>query len=148
MSRLTVAALLCSALGASLPAQTPRTIEITVGDNMKFSVTEITATPGEPLHVVIKSNGQMPKTAMSHDFVLLQQGTDAAKFVQAGAGARETDFIAMWERDKVIASTKMVGPGETADVTFNAPSKPGAYQYLCTFTGHYTLGMKGTLTVK
>ena len=148
MSRLTAAALLFTAFAASPRAQAPRTIEITVGDNMKYSVTEITATPGEPLHVVLKSNGQMPKTAMAHNFVLLQQGTDAAKFVQAGAGARETDFIAMWERDKVIASTPLVGPGDTVDVTFKAPSKPGTYQYICTFTGHYTLGMKGTLTVK
>jgi azurin len=147
MFRVTTAALLL--LASAAYAQAPaRTIEITVGDNMKFSVTEIAAKPGEPLHVVVKSNGQMPKMAMAHNFVLLQKGTDPAKFLQPGVGSRDTDFIAPSERDKVIAATKMVGPGETADVTFNAPAKPGTYQYICTFTGHYTLGMKGTLTVK
>jgi len=47
----------------------------------------------------------------------------------------------------VIASTKMLGPGETATVTFTAPA-PGVYDYICTFPGHALAGMRGTLTVK
>lgn len=147
MVRLATAALVLCACTAY--AQAPaRTIEISVGDNMKYGVTEITAKPGEPLHVVIKSTATLPKMAMAHNFVLLQQGTDAAKFVNAGATSRDTDFIAPSMKGRVIAATPMAGPGETVDVTFNAPTKPGVYQYLCTFTGHYTVGMKGTLTVK
>jgi plastocyanin len=42
----------------------------------------------------------------------------------------------------------MAGPGETVQVTFTAPSKPGKYPYLCTFSGHYQAGMKGVLIVK
>jgi azurin len=48
----------------------------------------------------------------------------------------------------VIAKTALAGPGETVDVVFAAPAKPGRYPFLCTFAGHYQAGMKGTLIVK
>jgi plastocyanin len=41
----------------------------------------------------------------------------------------------------------VVGAGETSEVTFKAPATPGSYTYLCSFPGHYAMGMKGTLTV-
>ena len=148
MIRFATLAFVCSLAAVPHQAAAARTVEITVGDNMKYSVTAFTAKPGEPLHVVIKSTGAMPKIAMAHNFVLLQPGTDPMKFLQAGAGLRDTDFIAPAMKDKVIASTSLAGPGETVEVTFDAPKKPGSYTYLCTFTGHYALGMKGTLTVK
>ena len=45
-----------------------------------------------------------------------------------------------------MAFTKVIGPKQTADVTFAAPA-PGEYPFICSFPGHYML-MKGTLTVK
>jgi azurin len=68
--------------------------------------------------------------------------------VEKSAAARDTDFIAPAQKDKILASTALVGPGETAEVTFNAPAKAGTYEFLCSFPGHYALGMKGVLTVK
>jgi azurin len=135
-------------VAAAHPFAQERTITIGVGDSMKFSVTSITAAPGEKLKVVLKSTGTMPKMAMAHNFVLLQLGTKPDAFVKAGAGDRATDFIAPEQKGNVIAATAMVGPGETAEVTFTVPDKKGVYTFLCTFTGHYLLGMKGTLTVK
>jgi azurin len=46
----------------------------------------------------------------------------------------------------VIASTPVLGPKQTAEVTFKAPA-PGVYPFVCSFPGHVAL-MKGTLTVK
>jgi azurin len=125
-----------------------RTVELTATENMKFDKTEITARPGETLHVVLKSVGTMPKMAMAHNFVLLRHGADAAAFASAAFNARETDFIPPEKKDEVIAATKLAGGGETVDVTFKVPTKPGAYPYLCSFPGHFALGMKGTLVVK
>jgi uncharacterized cupredoxin-like copper-binding protein len=49
-------------------------------------------------------------------------------------------------RDKdALAHTPMAKPGESAEVTFNAPD-PGTYPYICTVPGHYMM-MKGVLTV-
>jgi plastocyanin len=48
----------------------------------------------------------------------------------------------------VIARTPLAGAGETVEVIFTAPAKPGSYPFLCTFAGHYQSGMKGVLVVK
>jgi azurin len=125
-----------------------RTIEITGSDTMKYSVTEITAKPGEKLHVVLKALGSMPKIAMAHNFVLLKAGVKPQDVANAAFNARATDFIPEDMKDKIIAHTSLVGGGETSDVSFTAPTKPGKYEYLCTFPGHFSQGMRGTLTVK
>ena len=63
-------------------------------------------------------------------------------------GARETEFIPADQKDKIIANTGLAGPGETVEVSFVAPKEPGTYPYLCSFPGHYAVGMKGDLVVK
>jgi azurin len=131
----------------TIPPTTPRTIEIQAGDNMRFTPDRITARPGESLHVVLKDAGTMPKAAMAHNFVLLKKGADAKAFADKSAGARDSDFIAPAVKDQALAATKLVGPGEATDVTFQAPAA-GTYTFICSFPGHYALGMKGTLVVK
>jgi azurin len=126
----------------------PRVIQIEVGDNMKFVPAAITAAPGESIRVVIKHVGQMPKVAMGHNFVLLKKGVDARKLADKCSSARDTEFIIPAVKGDLLASTRLVGPGETADTTFVAPAVRGEYQFICTFPGHFAVGMKGTLTVK
>jgi len=136
---------------ASAPAAAAkgaRTVELTASDDMKYNLTTIEAKPGETLHVVLKSTGTMPKIAMSHNFVLLALSADVAEFVKASMGAATTEYIPPDKKAQVLASTKLVGPGETAETTFKVPAKAGSYPYLCTFPGHYAAGMKGTLVVK
>jgi azurin len=130
------------------PQAGPRTVTIGVDDTMKYSVTSITAAPGEKLRVVVKSTGKLAKAMMAHNFVLLKKDTDAAGFIKAGLADKATDFIAASEKDKVLAATPMAGAGETVEVTFTAPDAKGSYPYVCTFPGHFAMGMKGTLTVK
>ncbi|MGH9308825.1 MAG: plastocyanin/azurin family copper-binding protein [Vicinamibacterales bacterium] len=125
-----------------------RTVEIVGTDDMKFSLSTITAKPGEQLRVRLVSKGTMPKVAMAHNFVLLQKGASQVKFVTAGATARATDFIPPDMKAQVIAATSLAGPGETVEVTFKVPAAPGEYPFLCTFPGHFQAGMRGTLTVK
>ena len=136
------------ALGAALAASAARTIEITATEQMKYDKTEIDAKAGEALHVVVKSVGSMPKAVMAHNFVLVKPGTDVAKFNAAAFNARETDFIPADMKSAVIANTGIAGAGETVEVTFTAPAKPGRYTYFCSFPGHYALGMRGVLVVK
>jgi azurin len=130
------------------PVDPPRTIDITGGDDMKFNVTTIRARAGEPLRLRFVSKGTMPKVAMAHNVVVLKAGTDVAAFINDGLPFRATDFIAPTMKDAVIAKTPLAGPGETVQVFFTAPAKPGRYPFVCTFAGHYQLGMKGTLIVR
>ena len=136
------------AAAAKAPAGGGRTVEITGSETMKYSVTEITAKPGEKIHLVLKALGSMPKIAMGHNFVLLKAGVDPQAVSNAAFNARATDFIPADMKDKIIAHTSLAGGGETVEVSFTAPAKPGKYDYLCTFPGHFSQGMKGTLTVK
>jgi len=138
---------------AKAPAAAPaakggRTIELTAGDDMKYNLTKIEAKPGETLHVVLKSTGTIPKMAMAHNFVLLKLGTDAVEFNKASMTAAATDYVPETLKTQVVGSTKLAGPGETVEVTFKVPAKPGSYPYMCTFPGHYAAGMKGDLVVK
>ena len=126
----------------------PRIVDITGNDQMKYSLATITAKPGETLTVRLKSIGTLPKIAMGHNFVLLAKGTDAAAFATAAASAYQTGYIPPAMKPKVLAMTTIVGPGETAEVTFKVPAAPGSYAFLCSFPGHFVAGMKGMLVVK
>jgi len=50
--------------------------------------------------------------------------------------------------DVIIAHTKLLGPGESDTITFKAPTKKGRYVFLCSFPGHYQIGMKGYMVVR
>ena len=148
---LSTSNLLAQAPAATKPPKPPaagRTIEINGGDDMKYSVTEIAAKPGETIRVVLKSTGTLPKLAMAHNFVLLKSTANPVEFNNAAAMARDTDFIPAAKKADVIASTTLVGPGEAAEVTFKVPAAAGKYPFMCSFPGHFTAGMKGTLIVK
>ena len=146
--RVALAGLALLALPTLAAAQQPRTIEIKGTDDMKFSVTSITAKPGERIRVVLTAVGSMPKMVMAHNWIMLKKGTDQQGFINASALARDTGFIAPAQKTHVLAATTLVGAGETAEVTFTAPKVAGAYPYVCSFPGHFAAGMKGTLTVK
>ena len=125
-----------------------RTVEITGGDDMKYSLTSIPAKPGETIKIKLVSKGTLPKIAMAHNFVLLKLGAKQLDFVNAAAMARATDFIPPDMKDQVLAATALAGPGETVEVTIKVPAAAGSYPFLCTFPGHFAAGMKGTLDVK
>ena len=120
---------------------------IHAGDTMKFDVTSIQAAPGQKVTIMLINAGTLPKVAMAHNWVLLKAGTDVSAFAAAAMTHQETGYIPPEMAGSVIASTKMLGPGETDTVTFTAPAA-GTYDFICTFPGHALAGMRGTLTVK
>lgn len=131
-----------------LQAQAPRVVEMEGTDMMKFSVTSITASPGEQLTVRLRVVGKMPKMAMAHNFVLLTASADAQAFANAAAMAGATAYIPAARKGDVLATTALAGAGETVEVTFKAPATAGTYTFLCSFPGHFAAGMRGTLVVK
>lgn len=122
-------------------------VEIAGNDQMKFDVVAIEAKPGQKVTVTLKNAGTMPKVSMGHNFVLLTPDIDPNKFVEAGTPHMGKEFIAPELADKVIAHTKLLGPGESDTISFAAPRTPGAYTYICSFPGHCAIGMRGVLTV-
>ena len=145
LSLLSIAIVGLASVTSAQPAA--RTVEIQVGDNMRFNPATIDAKPGERLHIVLKSTGALPKLSMAHNLVLLRKGANAKSVVDKCANAGASDFIAAEVKDQILAATGLVGPGETSEATFTAPAS-GDYDFVCTFPGHFNLGMRGKLTVK
>jgi azurin len=124
-----------------------RTVELTGGDDMKYSVTEIPAKAGETLRIRLTSKGTLPKVAMAHNVVVLKPTAKQLDFVNAAAQARATDFVPPDMKDQVLGASSLAGPGETVEVTVKIPAA-GKYPYMCTFPGHFAAGMKGTIVAK
>lgn len=135
-------------LACAAGAVQAKSITIVGKDSLRFSVEKITATPGEKMTVKLVNKTKMPAAAMSHDWILLQQGADAQAFDQAAQTAKANDYIPQSKADEVIAHTGLVAGGESDSVTFTTPKKAGKYMYICTFPGHFAAGMKGYLIVK
>ncbi len=134
---------------ASAPASHDgRAIEVTANDEIKFSVTEIRATPGERLSVTLVNVGSMPKFSMGHNWMLLAADVDIEKFLVAAAESPTTDYVPASMSDAILATTKLLGPDERDTVTFDAPTTPGRYEFICSFPGHYQVGMRGVLIVE
>jgi azurin len=131
-------------------AAAPRVIKIRAGveNAMKFDVASITAAPGESITVTLTNACAFPKNVMGHNWVLLTAGSDTAAFAAAAAPEAAKEYIPEKQKDKIVALIKLLGPNETGEVTFTAPSKPGEYPFLCTFPAHCAIGMKGVLVVK
>lgn len=130
------------------PVHDGRPIEIVASDTMKFDVAEITARPGERLSVTLVNRGTMPKFSMGHNWVLLAAGVDTNAFTISAAESPTTDYVPAALKDRILASTRLLGPNERDTVTFAAPATPGRYEFLCSFPGHFQVGMRGVLIVK
>jgi len=137
-----------SASSAAPTTPSGNVLELTANDAMKYSVTRFETTAGADLKVILTNLGSMPKAAMGHNWVLLKKGADVKAFIDAAAIAAATENIPPSMTDAIIAKTKMLGPKQTDEITFKAPTEPGEYVFVCTFPAHYVSGMTGVLVVK
>lgn len=128
----------------------PRIIKLRAGvDNaMKFDVSTITVAPGETIRVILTNHMTLPKDVMGHNWVLLTAGTDPIAFAAAAAPEVANGYIPAKMKDKVLAAIAVLGPNETGEITFIAPTAPGQYPFLCSFPAHCLAGMKGALVVR
>lgn len=123
-------------------------VTITASDNMRFSVTHIGAHPGERIHIQLKNVGTLPKEVMGHNWILLKADADPAAYSTVASSAKEEGYIPRSLANKVICSIPLLGSSQTGDVEFDAPTTPGKYPFLCSFPGHFQVGMRGELEVK
>ncbi len=123
----------------------PNDVVITSNDLMKYNKSEIKVKAGKKVKIMLKHIGKLDKKIMGHNFVLLKQGVDVVTFGNKAATFANNGYIPEGTED-VIAYTKIIGAGETTVVEFDAP-KPGIYDFLCSFPGHYSI-MKGKFIVE
>lgn len=125
-------------------APTEVKLELSSDDAMKYDKSEFRVKEGQQVTLVLTHKGTMAKNIMGHNFVLLKPGTVIQDFAMKAMEAAENNYIP--EGDEVIAHTDMIGGGESASVTFQAPAK-GTYDFICSFPGHYGM-MKGKFIVE
>lgn len=142
--------LLSLSIVAGLRAEPPaeKTVAITASDTMKFSVTKIEAQPGQKIIVVFKNEGTLPKEVMGHNWILLKAGADPDAYAKVSMTAKAEDYQPKSLANQVLASSPLLGPKETAKISFTSPSAPGSYHFLCGCPGHSAAGMRGVLIVK
>jgi azurin len=125
----------------------PAVAEIVIegNDQMKYNLDRIDVKEGQTVRLTLKHVGELPKSAMGHNWVLVKPGTDKQAFADAALNAKDNDYIPSGFEENIIAHTAMVGGGEETTIEFAAPAK-GFYSFFCSFPGHYAM-MKGTFYV-
>lgn len=121
-------------------------VTLMAGDDMKYNAKEIKVKANTPLVLTLKHTGKMPLKSMGHNVVILTQEAIVADFINAANAATQTDYIPQEKKSEIIAHTKMLGGGESDEITFTF-TQPGTYPYLCSFPGHSMI-MKGKFIVE
>ena len=133
---------------AAPAANAVATFDVTANDTMKFNITRLEVKAGQDVKITFTNVGTMPKAAMGHNFVLLKKGVDPKAYADSAVAAQATDYIPADQADKVLVHTKLLGPKQSEELTFKAPTEPGEYPFVCTFPAHFLSGMKGVLVVQ
>jgi azurin len=125
-----------------------KTCSVTVSgnDQMQFDKTSIpVAADCTEVELTLKHSGKLPVTAMGHNWVLTKTA-DFQPVANAGTSAGAPNSYVPKDDARVIASTKLVGGGESTTIKFPTSklTKGGDYTFFCSFPGHWSL-MKGKL---
>lgn len=109
-----------------------RTIEISMGDDMRFKPDQLVIKSGETIRFRVKNTGKL-----LHEFVI---GTKAENAKHAELMMK---FPGMEHDEAYMAH---VDPGKTGEIvwTFN---RVGEFEFACLIAGHFQAGMVGTITV-
>ena len=121
-------------------------IDLEGRDDMTFDKTLFKVKAGQEITLTLKNVGKLPAAAMSHNVVILAQGTDEQAFGEAAVTAKATDHIPASMASDVIAHTKLLGPGASDKITFKLPDA-GVYDFICSFPGHFGT-MKGKIVAE
>lgn len=111
-------------------------IVLTGDDQMKFDKTLFKVKAGQDVKLKLTNIGKLPAAAMSHNAVILLPGTNVQEFGEAAVTAKDSEHIPQNMLADVVAHTKMLGPGESDEITFKLP-EAGVYDFICTFPGHF-----------
>ena len=108
------------------------------GSTLEFVPARLSARSGTRVRIRFVNDGTLP-----HNVVVPRNDDDLDALATAAYNAGATGFVPLGDTAKLVAYTKLVSPGETAELSFVMPA-PGEYRYVCLFPGHAN-SMLGTL---
>lgn len=99
---------------------------------LKFDQLRFSVKPGANVNLTLINNDDM-----DHNLLITKPGkrqhiVDAAAALQDQGP--QMDFIPV--SDAILWTIPVIGPGEKQSINFVAPTKTGAYPYVCTYPGH------------
>jgi putative heme-binding domain-containing protein len=107
----------------------------TVYERMAYDKETIAVQAGRPVLFVLENADVMP-----HNFVVTKPGRMQALGERAEESAQNPAFAKQnfvpQSPDVLVASTLMQ-PQASQRITFNVPTEPGVYPYVCTYPGHW-----------
>ncbi|MDH5605195.1 MAG: plastocyanin/azurin family copper-binding protein, partial [Cyclobacteriaceae bacterium] len=128
---------------ASWNGNVDQTVTLTVQAGLKFDVTELKVKAGSKVKFVLDNPDDM-----LHNVLIVNPGTAdkvAQMAIDLGLRGQEMNFVP--NSEDVLFHTGLLQPDTSEAIYFTAPSKPGKYQYVCTFPGH-GMTMRGVLVVE
>ena len=107
----------------------------TVPHRMIYDKERIAVQAGKPVEFRFTNTDSMP-----HNFAITTPGAleEVGKLAEETGTAEdaiERHYIP--KSDKVLLASRLLQPGETQALTYEAPVKPGIYPYVCTYPGHW-----------
>ena len=122
----------------------PCQLSIESNDRMQFTQSQLTAAAscGE-IAVTFTHSGKLPAKVMGHNWVLAKT-SDVAAIANAGMSAGFAHGFQPVGDKRIIASSAVIGGGESTTVRFSASAlRPGTdYTFFCSAPGHTSV-MRG-----
>ena len=109
---------------------------------LKFDTELLSVKVGSKVKLVFNNNDDM-----QHNLVVTLPGMAnkvGEKGMALGLKGPEMNYVP--NLPEVIANSKILEPGTNETIYFTVPNKPGDYQFVCTYPGHY-LAMQGILRI-
>jgi putative heme-binding domain-containing protein len=102
---------------------------------MNYDKETIAVQAGKPVLFVLQNADVMP-----HNFVVAKPGTmqalgEIAEKLSQDASFAKRAFVP--ESADVLVASTLLQPQAAQKLTFNAPTEPGVYPYVCTYPGHW-----------
>lgn len=122
------------------------TITVEGNDAMQFNTKEIVVDKScKEFTVKLDHVGKLPAAAMGHNWVLTKDADKQAVATEGMAAGAANDYVKA-DDPRVLAYTKVIGGGESTEVTFDVAklSADENYTFFCSFPGHYAI-MTGSL---
>jgi azurin len=112
------------------------TIHLKAGESMRFDNELFRVKTGKKITLIFTNTSAKTPTAMTHNVVVLAQGTDIADFADAVRNAKDEQYTPASVAPLMVAHTRMVGGADSVRIEFTI-AQPGVYDYICSFPGHW-----------
>lgn len=124
-------------------------LKIAATDAMQFDTKELSVPAScKEVTLTLTHTGTLPKAAMGHNWVLTKAADMTAAATEGMSAGSDAAYVKAGDT-RVIAHTDLVGGGESTSITFSTAgmSATEAYQFFCSFPGHWAI-MQGSFKIK